>query len=114
MATLLPHRPAIDHTPDARTRIDLEDEPAPILEALGSETARSIVSAVGDRPATASDIAEAVGTSLQNAHYHLDRLMDANLVTHVGTWHSAKGNEMAVYGLTNERMELTFTSSGNR
>ena len=114
MATILPRRPAIDHTPNARTRIALEDEPAPILEALGSETARSIVSVVGDGPATASDIAEAVGTSLQNAHYHLDRLTDANVVTNVGTWHSTKGNEMAVYGLTNERMEVTFTSSGKR
>lgn len=108
-SSVLPLRPPIDHTPDARTRIALDEDPAPVLEALGCETARAVVTALGDEPATASDVAEAVGTSLQNAQYHLERLIDANLVARVGTWHSSKGNEMTVYGLANERVELSLT-----
>lgn len=105
---VLPLKPPIDHTPDARTHIALDDDPAPVIDALGSETARSVVKALGESPATASDVADTVGTSIQNAHYHLERLIDANLVTRVGTWHSSKGNEMTVYGLANERVELSL------
>lgn len=109
MSTVLPLRPAIDHAPDARTTIDLADDSSDVIDALGSETARSVVRVLGDGPATASDVATAVETSIQNAHYHLQRLRDADIVTEVGTWHSAKGNEMTVYGLTNERLELSLT-----
>jgi len=64
------------------------------------------VSALGDSPATASDLAERVETSLQNACHHLQCLQAAGLVTDAGCWYSAKGTEMTVYGLTSRRLEL--------
>ena len=84
--------------PDVRYR-DLDDA-GPTVEALGSETAQSIVTALGGDPATASEISDRVGTSLQNVGYHLTRLEEAGLVTVVGTRYSEKGAEMNVYART--------------
>lgn len=121
MASVFPIRPSIDHTPRAASSVDLEDdESTNVLEALASGTARSILSALGSGPATASEIAEAVETSPQNAHYHLTKLKDAGLITDVGTWYSEKAKEMTVYAVTTERVELRVTgaddagSSGDR
>ncbi|WP_245902759.1 ArsR/SmtB family transcription factor [Salinigranum rubrum] len=77
-----------------------------MLESLAPETARKILSTLADRPATASDVADRVDTSVQNAHYHLSKLRDADLVTDAGTWYSSKGKEMTVYALTSNRLEL--------
>lgn len=73
------------------------DDAGPTVEALGSETAQSILSETGGDPATASEIADRVGTSLQTVCYHLPRLESAGLVTVVGTRYSEKGAEMDVY-----------------
>lgn len=103
----LPLRPSIEHTPQSQAALHLDDdESTAVIESLASETARAILSALADRPATASDVAERVDTSLQNAHYHLSNLRDADLVTDAGTWYSSKGKEMTVYGLTSRRLEL--------
>lgn len=51
-------------------------------------------------------MADRVGTSLQNAAYHLDRLLDAGLVTVIETWYSAKGKEMDVYAPATEPLVL--------
>ncbi|SDX78156.1 Helix-turn-helix domain-containing protein [Halobellus clavatus] len=103
----LPRRPAVEHTPQPTTTVVLDpDASADALDALRSETARDIVSALGDSPATASDLAERVETSLQNACHHLQCLQAAGLVTDAGCWYSAKGTEMTVYGLTSRRLEL--------
>lgn len=84
-------------TPDGgRDYLSLADA-GPALNALASETARSILAAVSREPATATEIAERTGTSVQNVGYHLSRLTDAGLVTTVGTRYSEKGREMAVY-----------------
>jgi DNA-binding transcriptional ArsR family regulator len=85
----------VARTPTGRT-VALDDA-APVFEALASETARAILARLADSPAPASDVADAVDTSIQNAAYHLDRLADADLVRPVGTWYSAKGREMEVY-----------------
>jgi DNA-binding transcriptional ArsR family regulator len=91
----LPLRPGVQGEGAERT-VTFEDAGA-VFEALGSETARAIVGRLGASPATASEVAEAVDTSLQNAIYHLDRLEAAGLVDRVDTWYSAKGREMDVY-----------------
>ncbi|MFC6725415.1 ArsR/SmtB family transcription factor [Halobium palmae] len=69
----------------------------PALNALASETAQSILAAVSREPATATEISERTGTSVQNVGYHLSRLTEAELVTVAGTRYSEKGREMAVY-----------------
>jgi DNA-binding transcriptional ArsR family regulator len=81
-------------------------ESAVVIESLASTTARDIVAALAADPATASDLADRVETTLQNVQYHLDRLRDAGLVTRAGTWYSTKGREMTVYATTSERIEL--------
>lgn len=69
-----------------------------VLETLTSTTAREIVNQLYVEPATASDIAESIETSLQNIQYHLEQLREAGLIDVVDTWYSAKGTEMDVYG----------------
>jgi DNA-binding transcriptional ArsR family regulator len=76
------------------------DDAGPTVEALGSETAQSILSELGGDPATATEIADRVGTSVQNVCYHLPRLESAGLATVVGTRYSEKGAEMDVYART--------------
>lgn len=69
-----------------------------LIESLSSETARAILSALHEEPATASELAELVDTSLQNVRHHLDTLIEADLVRIVDTQYSVKGREMDVYG----------------
>ncbi|AHG02489.1 hypothetical protein HALDL1_01705 [Halobacterium sp. DL1] len=68
-----------------------------LLSALSSGTSRSLYAALHDRPATPSELAEDVDTSLQNAQYHLENLQDAELIEECDTRYSAKGREMSVY-----------------
>lgn len=69
-----------------------------VFDALSSETARRLYAAVADDPATASDLADRLGTSIQNVRYHVDNLSEAGLVEVVDTWYSSRGAEMSVYG----------------
>lgn len=73
------------------------DDAGPMLEALSSGTAQSIIVELSDSPATATELADKVDTSLQNTGYHLSRLTDTGLVTVIGTRYSKKGREMNVY-----------------
>ncbi|MFB6072276.1 MAG: ArsR/SmtB family transcription factor [Halobacterium sp.] len=73
------------------------DDADRLLSALSSGTARSLYAALHDRPATPSELAEDVDTSLQNAQYHLENLQEAELIEECDTRYSAKGREMSVY-----------------
>ena len=111
MASTLPLRPSIDHTPQPCSEFNLtKDDTSIVLESLASETARAILSTLADGPATTSDIADEVNTTIQNAHYHLSNLCDACVVSRVGTWYSSKGKEMPVYDLTSEEIQLRIGS----
>ena len=107
MSRLLPSLP--DATPEEReprvVGVD-EDEADDLIAALGSETARAILSTLHDRPATKSEVADEVGTSLQNVQYHLSRLDEADLVDVVDTAYSEKGREMDVYAAADEPLVL--------
>jgi len=99
MSRLLPFQSDTDVPEDRSPRVvDLNGEDAEqVFGALSSETAREIFQAVHDEPMTASDIADAVDSSIQNVRYHLEKLEDAGLVEVVDTWYSSRGNEMKVY-----------------
>jgi DNA-binding transcriptional ArsR family regulator len=73
------------------------DDADDLLGALSSETARELLAALHDEPATPSDLADGIDTSLQNAQYHLDKLADADVIEIVDTVYSEKGREMKVY-----------------
>lgn len=107
MTNALPLRPSINHTPRNRSVIDLsEDSAGEVLGSISSDTSQAILSVLGEAPTTATSIADAVDTSVQNVHYHLKRLRKADIVSIVGTWYSSKGREMAVYALTCEHIEV--------
>ncbi|MWV65037.1 helix-turn-helix domain-containing protein [Halorubrum sp. JWXQ-INN 858] len=107
MSRLIPSLP--DATPDDRepriVGVD-DDEADELIAALGSETARSLLSALHDEPATTSELAAEVDTSLQNVQYHLGRLSDADLVDVVDTAYSEKGREMDVYAPADDPLVL--------
>jgi DNA-binding transcriptional ArsR family regulator len=98
MGSLFPLRGEAEQSPGSPRVLDLEDEATgEALSALASETAREILSLLYERPRTAPEVREEVGTSLQNVHYHLEKLQDADLVQPAGTGYSEKGNEMTVF-----------------
>ncbi|WP_256403528.1 ArsR/SmtB family transcription factor [Halorubrum salinum] len=107
MSRLLPSLP--DRTPDDREPrvVGVDDEDADdLIAALGSETAREILTRLHDEPATKSEVAAAVDTSLQNVQYHLGKLDDAELVDVIDTTYSEKGREMDVYAAADEPLVL--------
>ncbi len=84
-------------TEDLRALYLDSDDAGELISSLSSETARSILVALHDRPATASELADSVGTSVQNVRHHLDNLREADLVRAEDTRYSSKGREMDVY-----------------
>jgi DNA-binding transcriptional ArsR family regulator len=109
-AGAFPHRPPVDDPePDTRVvRLDTE-EAATLCGRLASETATSILVSLFEEPMTASDVADRVDTSLQNAHYHLDRLEESDLVRVVDTWYSSRGVEMKVYAPSHDEFVISLS-----
>lgn len=107
-ASLLPHRPPIDE-PDHRTRVVRlgTEESAALCQSLASETATNILARLSEEPTTASTVADRVDTSLQNAHYHIERLEEAGLIDVVDTWYSSRGVEMNVYAAVYDEFVIT-------
>lgn len=87
-------------TPAAQARIvDIADAEADeVLDALSADTRRATYQALFDDPATTSELADRLDTSVQNVHHHLSVLQDVGLVEPVDTVYSSRGNEMNVYG----------------
>ncbi|SDY86098.1 ArsR/SmtB family transcription factor [Halopenitus persicus] len=109
MPTAFPYHTPVDHTPRQRTNVVVANErQTDVLQAVSSDTAQQILATLDDDPATASDIAEAIDTSIQNAKYHLDHLCEADLVEVADTWYSRKGVEMTVYALSVEDLVIQF------
>ena len=97
--SLLPSR-----GPDASTSQDgdiqvlgVDEDVSAVLDALSSETARKILNAVYDEPATPSELADRLEMSIQKVSYHLEKLEDEELIAVAGTQYSEKGQEMTVY-----------------
>jgi DNA-binding transcriptional ArsR family regulator len=105
--SLLPSRVDVSPSPDEPAVLEVDgEEAADAFDALGSETARAVLASTYEEPKTPPEIRETVGTSLQNVHYHLDRLEEADLLEPAGTGYSAKGNEMTVYAPAREAVVL--------
>jgi DNA-binding transcriptional ArsR family regulator len=103
----LPWQSEPDYEAGAPTVLSLDDDAAGrVIDALGSETARTILTELYEEPASASDLAESAGTSIQNVRYHLENLSEAGLVRVVDTWYSQRGREMDVYAATDDAVVL--------
>lgn len=94
--SIFPTEPSPVDTEREPRIVPLEDA-GDVIEALASRTARRIVSSVRDDPKTASDLADNAETSLQNTLYHLERLVEADVLEVVDTCYSSRGTEMSVY-----------------
>jgi len=102
-----------DTTADADpTVVNLGDGSADeLFDALSAGTARGLFQRLQDSPAHASALAEHTDTSLQNVHYHLEKLEAAGAVEVIDTAYSAKGREMDVYAPT--ASPLVFVADGD-
>ncbi len=101
---LLPSRSTVERGDGSRVVGIREDAADEVFEALSSSTAREILAALYEEPDTASSVAEDCDTSLQNATYHLEKLVDADLVEVADTWYSEQGREMKVYAPASESL----------
>ena len=90
------------------------EEAARLINCLTADTARSTLTTLQRGSATASELADAVDTSLQNVRHHLERLRDAGLVRVVGTRYSVKGREMKVYGTTEDSLVVCVGNGSER
>lgn len=93
--SIFPIRGPVDA--DTTARVLPLDEAGRVVEALSSETARSILERLNQTPSTASDLSESLGISLQNASYHLNQLLEVGIIEVVDTWYSERGCTMDVY-----------------
>lgn len=96
--SLLPIRESIEV--DSSPSVLAIETAGDVLASLSSENARRIVSRLYAEPATASEIARTIDSTLQTVQYHLEQLQAVGLIDVVDTWYSAKGTEMKVYGPT--------------
>jgi len=107
MGRLLPFQSDQTAKPGDPRVLDLEDEATDeALSALSSETARKILQSVYEEPKTPPELRDEVGTSLQNVHYHVENLEDAELIQPAGSGYSEKGTEMTVYAPASEAFVL--------
>ncbi|WP_436910670.1 helix-turn-helix domain-containing protein [Halosimplex marinum] len=107
MGRLLPFKSEPTRTPDEPKVLDLDDDATEeALSALSSDTARKILATLYEEPKTPPEIRDEVGTSLQNVHYHVERLEDAELIQPAGEGYSEKGTEMTIYAPASEALVL--------
>lgn len=90
-----------------------DDSTEAVLDALSSETARTILGQLHDEPRTPSELADQTDTSLQNVSYHLENLEAAELIQVAGTQYSEKGREMAVYAPADDPLVI-FVGTDDR
>lgn len=108
MSSYIPTISSTEASPNPEPRVlslDGADVEA-VFETLSSATRRSILEYVYEEPATPSELSKATGTSLQNVHYHLEKLESVDLVESIGTRYSEKGREMKVYAPTTDPLIL--------
>jgi len=97
MSALLPHKPPVERDTESQVVSLGDDESDAVFGVLSSEAARAVLRELYRGPATQSELADRIDTSIQNVSYHLGNLVDAGLVDVVDQWYSKKGREMDVY-----------------
>ena len=107
MGRLLPFKSESSQQPGDPRVLDLDDDATEeTLSALSSETARKILATLYEEPKTPPEIRDEVGTSLQNVHYHVENLQEADLIQPAGSGYSEKGTEMTIYAPASEALVL--------
>jgi DNA-binding transcriptional ArsR family regulator len=108
MSSIFPLRENVTLNDEREPRlVDLNEETADeVFTALSSGTTRTIFLELHKAPQTASDLSDVTETSVQNVQYHLEKLLDADLIEVVDTWYSERGSEMKVYAPQDESLVL--------
>lgn len=111
MSSYIQQLQSSDPTPSGEPRVVALDsaEVDDIFETLSSDTRRAILKALYEGPSTPSELATLTDTSLQNVHYHLEKLSAVDLIEAIDTRYSSKGKEMQIYAPTND--PLIFVES---
>lgn len=111
MSSYIPQLQSSEPAPSSEPRVVAlrGSEVDGIFETLSSDTRRTILKALYETPATPSELADATDTSLQNIHYHLEKLAEVDLIESIDTRYSEKGKEMRIYAPTND--PLIFVES---
>ena len=92
-------------TPDQRAVVGLVGEDADeLFGVLASSTARRVIQSLHEEPQAASELAEAHDLSLQNVDYHIQNLLEADLIRVAGTKYSDRGTEMKIYAPTKQAL----------
>lgn len=81
-----------------------EDSGDEIVSVLSSETTRNVYMSIEERPSTPKAIADELDMSIQNVHYHLEKIQDAGLIETSGFEYSEKGREMQIYEPTEDEL----------
>lgn len=88
-----------------------EDRAEDVLSAVQSNTARTVLQELIQEPASPSDLATEMDMSVESISYHLDNLLEQQLIEEYDTVYSEKGREMAVYGVAEDPLVLIFGSN---
>ncbi|MFB6102581.1 MAG: ArsR/SmtB family transcription factor [Haloplanus sp.] len=118
MSGLLPSGSETEVRPEGEGELRVlsltDDDAERLIGSISSETARSILTALEEQPATASELADTVSTSLQNVRHHLGNLEEAGLVEVADTRYSVKGREMNVYAPTQDSLVVCMGSDADK
>ena len=83
--------------------LDPGDEQAQkIAKAMASQTAGEIFEAFAGGPMTLTALAGSVGLPINTVKYHVQNMLDADLLEITDTRYSVKGRKVNVYGLKNQ------------
>ncbi|MDZ7689463.1 MAG: winged helix-turn-helix domain-containing protein [Halobacteriales archaeon] len=93
---------------DVKVLTTFDEETGEVLDAISSETALEIISMLSDGSMVPKDIAERLGTSIQNVRYHLDKMENAGLVETDGFRYSERGREMSFYRVAESPTVIVF------
>ncbi|MFP8954520.1 ArsR/SmtB family transcription factor [Natrialbaceae archaeon A-arb3/5] len=85
-----------------------------VFAALSSETGHDVFRLLSEEAATPATVADRLDMSLQNVHYHLEKLEAAELIEVTDTCYSEKGREMDVFVVSEEPMVVFLGTSDDR
>lgn len=107
---LLPSFGEVNYSFDGQTRqLDLTTEKGErIFDVLSANTTRQLLFLLYETPKTPTELADELETSLQNVHYHLDKLETVELIEVADTGYSEKGNEIEVFSPSQEGVVFYF------
>lgn len=78
-----------------------------IAKAMSSKTANDILHLMKNGGHTATELADQMNLPLTTVQYHLENLVDANVLDVIDKRWSKKGREVKVYGLRNQLLIVT-------